>query len=115
MKALAGILVMALVAAPAMGATYSWEDGGTILGWYGNLVDPTNVTGSQAGSGGGAGPYTCPGANSGDRYLHVAEDPHSGLNRRRRHQRQLLRLRRHSGFEPFVAHLGTLHRYRRHY
>ena|GEM_PF-993409 len=77
MKALAGILVMALVAAPAMGATYSWEDGGTILGWYGNLVDPTNVTGPQTGSGGAAGPYTCPGAHSGDRYLHVAEDPHS--------------------------------------
>lgn len=62
-------------------ASYSWEDGtGTILGSYGNLVDPTNVTGMQTGSKGDVPPltWTCPGAYDGDRYLHVAEEPQSG-------------------------------------
>ena len=59
---------------------YSWEDGGTILGSYGNLVDPTNVTGPQTGMKGDVAPgtWTCPGAYDGDYYLHVAEEPHSG-------------------------------------
>jgi hypothetical protein len=86
MKKLLGLLIVAgTVAALAMPATagtvftYGWEDGtGTILGSSGNLVDPTNVTGPQDGLGGSAGPFTCPGANSGDYYLHVAEEPHSG-------------------------------------
>jgi hypothetical protein len=51
---------------------------GTILTSYGNLVNPTNVTGVQNGFAGDGIPYSCPGANTGDRYLHVAEDPHSG-------------------------------------
>jgi hypothetical protein len=59
--------------------SYGWEDGtGTILGYYGNVVDDTNVTGPQSGQAGGAGSYDCPGAHTGDRYLHVAEEPHSG-------------------------------------
>ncbi len=64
----------------AMADSYSWEDGvGTILGSYGNLVGPANVTGPQTGSQGSMLPgYTCPGANTGVRYLHVAEDPHGG-------------------------------------
>ncbi|SVB56111.1 uncharacterized protein METZ01_LOCUS208965, partial [marine metagenome] len=33
-------------------STYSWEDGGTILGYYGNLSDPQNV-----GSTNGVNPY----------------------------------------------------------
>ena len=84
MKALAGILVVGLLVTPVLAAqvtdSYGWEDGvGTILGSYGNLTDPTNVTGPQTGSQGSTLPdYTCPGANSGDRYLHVAEDPHYG-------------------------------------
>lgn len=68
-------------AVPASADSYSWEDGtGTILGSYGNLVDPTNVTGSQTGSKGDVAPgtWTCPGAQDGERYLHVAEEPHSG-------------------------------------
>ena len=79
MKVYSGILVVALVAAPAMAATYSWEDGGTILGSYGNLVGPANVTGMQTGDKGDVPPltWTCPGAYEGDRYLHVAEAPHS--------------------------------------
>jgi len=57
---------------------YGWEDGqGTILGSFGNLVDASNVTGVQTGST-GSGSYTVPGAYSGDRFLHVAEAPHSG-------------------------------------
>ena len=44
MKVSLGILAVVLVAAPAMAATYGWEDGGTILGSYGNLVNPLNVT-----------------------------------------------------------------------
>jgi hypothetical protein len=84
MKAVVGVLAVALLAMPAMAAqvtqSYGWEDGvGTILGYYGNVTDPTNVTGPQTGSQGSTSPdYTCPGAHSGDRYLHVAEDPHSG-------------------------------------
>lgn len=59
--------------------SYGWEDGvGTILGKYGNVVDPTNVTGEQAGVAGSAPDYTCPGAQEGNQYLHVAEQPHSG-------------------------------------
>ena len=82
MKRLACLLgVAALVAAPALATQtvfYSWEDGGTILGSYGNLVDPTNVSGPQTGSQGSTLPdYTCPGAASGEKYLHVAEDPHA--------------------------------------
>ncbi len=59
---------------------YSWEDGGTILGSYGNLVNDTNVTGVQTGTCGGCpgGVYTCPGASEGQHYLHVRESPHSG-------------------------------------
>jgi hypothetical protein len=80
MKKLFAIALVVLFAAPAFAATgsYSWEDGGTILSSYGNLTDATNVTGPQTGSQGSALPdYTCPGAYDGERYLHVAEDPHS--------------------------------------
>jgi hypothetical protein len=81
MKFLFVVAVAALLAAPAYGQQvqcYSWEDGGTILGSTGNLVDPTNVTGPQTGQNGAVGTYDCPGAYDGDRYLHVAEEPHSG-------------------------------------
>jgi hypothetical protein len=70
---------MAVPAAGQIQHCYSWEDGGTILSHYGNLVDDTNVTGPQTGSQGSSLPgYTCPGAFDGDSYLHVAEEPHSG-------------------------------------
>lgn len=75
--AIAGICCFAV---SASADSYSWEDGvGTILGSYGNLVDPTNVTGPQTGSKGDVPPltWTCPGAHDGDRYLHVAEEPHA--------------------------------------
>ncbi len=75
-------LVVCAVVVPASAVqivNYSWEDGaGTILGSYGNLVDDLNITGPQTGSSGNGGTYTCPGARTGDRYLHVAEDPHDG-------------------------------------
>jgi hypothetical protein len=83
-------LAVVLLLAPGVWAAnitagYSWEDGtNTIITSYGNLVGDTNVTGPQTGSQGSTLPdYTCPGANttgphSGPRYLHVAEDPHSG-------------------------------------
>ena len=77
MRHLAIVAVLALAAVSAF-AAYSWEDGGTILGSYGNLVDPTNVSGPQTGQNGAAGTYTCPGPQHGDYYLHVAEEPHSG-------------------------------------
>lgn len=81
MKYLILIAALALLTGPAhaqVGAYYSWEDGGTILGSYGNLVDDSNVTGIQIGSQGSTLPdYQCPGAHHGTRYLHVAEDPHS--------------------------------------
>jgi len=82
MKLVVLTLVLSLLLVASAGAvqtkTYDWEDGiGTIMGSYGNLTDPLNVTGSQSGSQGSVvGAYTCSGAYSGDRYLHVAEDPH---------------------------------------
>ena len=79
MKKLLAIALVVLFAAPAFAVTanYSWEDGHTILGSYGNLCCESNVTGAQAGSQGSVvGPYTCPGAVDGEYYLHVAEDPH---------------------------------------
>lgn len=74
------LLVPATALAQTQTLSYSWEDGGTILGSYGsNLVGEANVSGAQNGSQGSTtGPYTCPGANSGTYYLHVAEDPHTG-------------------------------------
>ena len=48
-------------------STYSWEDGGTILGYYGNLSDPQNV-----GSTNGVNPY------DGSAMLSVSEAPLSG-------------------------------------
>ena len=47
--------------------TYSWEDGGTILGSYGNLANPANV-----GSTNGIDPH------DGDYMLTVSEDPIDG-------------------------------------
>ena len=82
MRYLILIAALALLAVPAhaqVTSYYSWEDDGTILGSYGNLVDATNVAGAQMGSQGSTLPdYECPGAYHGTRYLHVAEDPHSG-------------------------------------
>jgi hypothetical protein len=59
---------------------YSWENGGTLLGHYGNIVNEMNVSGPQTGPCGGCvgGSYTCPGASEGMHYLHVMERPHSG-------------------------------------
>jgi hypothetical protein len=71
-----------LAASTAYGATYgySWEDGppSTILGYYGTLVGDSNVTGPQTGLDCLVGNFVCPGAYHGERYLHVAESPHSG-------------------------------------
>lgn len=80
MKYCAIVALVALVAASASAYHYSWEDGGTILGSYGNLVDATNVSGPQSGLCGGCagGTYDCPGAQHGSYYLHIAEEPHSG-------------------------------------
>jgi hypothetical protein len=77
------VIALVLIAVPAFAQqtlNYSWEDGGTILGFYGsNLVDASNVSGPQTGSQGSLLPdYTCPGAVDGTYYLHVAEDPHTG-------------------------------------
>ena len=81
MRVWVGIVISALLATPAAAVQivdYGWEDGGvTIIGSYGNVADPTNVTGPQTGSQGSILPdYTCPGAQEGVRYLHFAEDPH---------------------------------------
>jgi hypothetical protein len=81
-KALLIAAAMCLVATAAVAdytVSYSWEDGvATLLGSYGNLVDPTNVTGMQNGQVGLPGTsYSCPGAFDGMYYLHVAEETHS--------------------------------------
>lgn len=76
---LIGTMLVASAQAAQVTYNYGWEDGvGTIMGSFGNLVDPTNVTGLQTGQNGNVGTFDCPGANSGTRYLHVAEEPHDG-------------------------------------
>ena len=64
------VIALVLIAVPAFAQqtlNYSWEDGGTILGFYGsNLCCDTNVSGPQTGSQGSTLPdYTCPGAVDG--------------------------------------------------
>ena len=56
--------------------TYGWEDGGTILGFYGNLANPTNVGAPEP-------------VYAGDRALRVTEDPVGGTPQalRRLHHR----------------------------
>jgi hypothetical protein len=75
------VFALVLIAVPAFGQqtlNYSWEDGGTTLGGFGNVCCESNVSGVQSGSQGSTtGAYTCPGAADGTYYLHVAEDPHS--------------------------------------
>jgi hypothetical protein len=83
MKKLVIVAIALLFVTPAFAAqtlNYSWEDGGTVLGWYAAAsVYESNVSGAQVGSQGSTlPPYTCPGAADGTYYLHVAEDPHSG-------------------------------------
>lgn len=84
MKRTAFALAILALAVPAMATqtlSYGWEDGvGTILGFDGNLVDPLNVSGIQNGLTGDCTPptWSTDGPHSGDRYLHVAEEPHSG-------------------------------------
>lgn len=83
MKKLLLVGVAVLFAASAAYAdytlTYGWEDGiGTSLGFFGNVVNETNVTGPQVGQDCLVGPFNVPGAYEGDRYYHCAESPHSG-------------------------------------
>ena len=78
--AVAGLLLVTASANADYTYDYGWEDGvHTICGSYGNLVDPTNVGGVQTGLSGDVAPGTwgTDGPHSGDRYLHVAEEPHS--------------------------------------
>jgi len=81
MQKLVIMAIVLLFVTPAFAVqtlNYSWEDGGTVLGLYGNACCESNVSGVQSGSQGSVvGPYTCPGAVDGTQYLHVAEDPHS--------------------------------------
>lgn len=74
--AIAVTVLLAVSVAYAETASYSWEDGGTILGYYGNMVNESNVIGVQVGQAGDQGTWTCPGAYDSYRYLHVAESPH---------------------------------------
>lgn len=57
------------LSAPKALIAYGWENGATILGSYGNLVNPMNVT---SGAGGTVLPH------SGNAMLQVTEAPHSG-------------------------------------
>ena len=78
MRYLILLAVLVLVAVPAaaqVSCCYGWEDGGLILGYYGNVVDPMNVSGMQTGDDSNGGTYSCPGAYEGDFYLHIAEEP----------------------------------------
>jgi hypothetical protein len=73
------VCLMASAAYAEYTVSYGWEDGvGTHLGYYGNVAYAYNVTGPVVGLICTTGTYTCPGAYEGDRYLQVAESPHSG-------------------------------------
>lgn len=72
---IAAIAIVALPATAQITCCYSWEDGGTIMGYYGNVADPTNVSGVQIGDDSLGGTYSCPGAYDGTYYLHIAEEP----------------------------------------
>ena len=61
------LLLLTLFISITLADTYSWEDGGVILGSYGNLVDAENV-----GETNGVAPY------SGDYMLTVSESPIDG-------------------------------------
>ena len=84
MRRSAVVLVAALLLAPASAfasytASYGWEDGGTSLGLYGsNIPFADNVTGPRTGFAGDYVEYAVPGANSGTRFLHTLETPHTG-------------------------------------
>lgn len=81
MQKLVILAIVLLFVTPAFAQqtlNYSWEDGGTILGFYGNLCCDTNVSGVQNGFAGDGVAYSCPGAVDGTQYLHIAEDPHYG-------------------------------------
>jgi hypothetical protein len=62
--------------AATLSASYGWEDGtGTILGSYGNLADPANVTTGDELSN-STTIYEGVTPNTGDRMLTVSESPH---------------------------------------
>ena len=62
------IAVLAGIAGSASAASYSWEDGGTILGSFGNVANPQNVASGTDG-------IT---AFDGNRMLRVEESPNGG-------------------------------------
>ena len=77
-----GIMALAVSLSCATLVEYSWEDGGTILGSYGNLVNPTNVaTGSDPGINNVDTPTYDPALTltprTGSGMLEVMEDPHA--------------------------------------
>ncbi len=67
MRIIGALLTLSLLALPAMAVqtvNYGWEDGtSTILGYYGNVASPTNVTSP---------------VNTGSHALQVTESPNSG-------------------------------------
>ena len=82
--ALLGIIALAVpVAQAAQIVNYGWEDGvGTILGSYGNIANPANVTtGSDPGTN-NQSPSHVPALvvtpHGGSRMLEIMEDPHDG-------------------------------------
>lgn len=73
-KILCATMVLGLVGVVANAQTtvnYGWEDGATILGSYGNVVNPLNVSTAVDGATNTVTPL------SGSRMLQVTEQPHS--------------------------------------
>ena len=72
-----GLMASASAQAATFSATYGWEDGaGTILGSYGNLVNPANVTtGDEISNSLVITAGVTP--NSGSQMLTVSESPHA--------------------------------------
>jgi hypothetical protein len=73
-------LTLTLAAASTASAVqtvyYSWEDGATVLGSADGLTEWENVSGPQNGLAANV-TYSCPGPQEGDRYLRIAEAPHT--------------------------------------
>ena len=68
------VLAAATTASAIVTVDYSWEDGGTVLGSFGNVTNPLNVAS-------GTDPYSSVGTvapRSGSAMLQVTEAPHGG-------------------------------------
>ncbi len=77
LAALGAVFILTSPASATITADFGWENGATVMGYYGTNVFFDNVMGPQTGLNANV-PYDCPGPNSGTHYLKMEENPHSG-------------------------------------